>query len=155
LHSHILLRESAPNVYEAEKLEALVHELGHFLGAAHSADPNSAMRPVIGDGKANGQNFQIGFDDVNAKIIRLVSSEVTFLKVRRYRDLSDRTKARITAEYIRLAKELPKDPAAKRFIELIESSKTSRGNNPARSTPNKATLHGGSVLRNSDLKKAG
>ena len=32
LNSHILLRESAPTIVEPERLEALVHELGHFLG---------------------------------------------------------------------------------------------------------------------------
>ena len=33
LSSHIILRENARNIFEQERVEALVHELGHFLGA--------------------------------------------------------------------------------------------------------------------------
>lgn len=138
LHSHVLLRESSPSTFEPEKLEALVHELGHFLGAAHSSDVNSVMRPVVGDGRANGKTFRIGFDPANAKIIRLIGNEVTYLKVRKYADLSDTTKAKIMAEYIRLARELPKDPAAKRYIELLQLSGKRREvvKSPRSSLPN-------------------
>lgn len=50
LHSHIILKERSRNVLETERLELLVHELGHVLGASHSPDGNSVMRPVITGG---------------------------------------------------------------------------------------------------------
>ena len=34
LGSHVLIRETVGHVSEPERLEVLVHELGHFLGAA-------------------------------------------------------------------------------------------------------------------------
>ncbi len=52
LNPYILIRENARSVLEPERLEVLVHELGHFLGAAHSSRPDSVMRPVVGDGRA-------------------------------------------------------------------------------------------------------
>ena len=120
LHTHILLRESSTSIREPERLEALVHELGHFLGAAHSSSRTSAMRPVIGDGQARAKAFRIGFDPINAKIVQLVGSEVSVLGVRRFRNLSEVTKRRIRDGYVRLAKELPEDPAAPHFIRYID-----------------------------------
>ena len=38
LASHILIREKLSLLSEPERLEVLVHELGHFLGAAHTSD---------------------------------------------------------------------------------------------------------------------
>ena len=52
LASHVLIRESPGQVSEPERLEVLVHELGHFLGAAHTSDKSSVMRPMLGDRKA-------------------------------------------------------------------------------------------------------
>ena len=80
LRSHILLRESARTVLEPERLEALVHELGHFLGAAHSGEKGSVMRPVMGDGQVRLKSYRIHFDPLNAQLIRLVGGEVSTLR---------------------------------------------------------------------------
>jgi len=120
LHSHILLRESSPSIREPERLEALVHELGHFLGAAHSRSPLSVMRPVIGDGRARNPTFRIAFDEANAHVIQWVGTEVSTVGVRRFSQLSQLTKDRLLTQYQQLDRELPKDPAAKRFIQLIQ-----------------------------------
>ena len=120
LHSHIMLRESSPNTQEPERLEALVHELGHFLGAAHSADRNSVMRPVIGDGRTRRSDFRIGFDPRNAQVIQLVGTEVSALGLRRFQQLSAQTRRQLLKQYQQLATELPKDPAAKRFIQMLQ-----------------------------------
>src|SRR5262249_19165218 len=61
LHTHILIREWYPRS-EPERLEVLVHELGHFLGASHSAEGDSVLRPRLADGKALASSFRIRFD---------------------------------------------------------------------------------------------
>lgn len=122
LRQHILLRESSPNTREPERLEALVHELGHFLGAAHSASATSVMRPVIGDGLARNPAFKISFDPHNARIIQWVGSEVSTLGIRRYSQLSERTLRRMQAEYEQIDRQLPRDPAAKHFLQVIHQT---------------------------------
>ena len=46
LHSHILVKERSRNVLEPERIELLAHELGHFLGAAHSSERSSTTPPT-------------------------------------------------------------------------------------------------------------
>jgi len=121
LHTHILLRESSPTAMEPERLEALVHELGHFLGAAHSGNQFSVMRPVVADGLARNSTFRISFDPDNAQIIRWVGAEVSALGIRRFSQLSQATRDRLLLQYHRLAKELPNDPAARRYIEFLNA----------------------------------
>ena len=48
LRRHLLLREWSPSLSESERIELLVHELGHYLGAGHSPESDSIMRPVLG-----------------------------------------------------------------------------------------------------------
>lgn len=67
----ILLREEAPQITEVERLETLLHELGHFLGAVHTADENSVMRTVLHERHARDVNFVIGFDPLNALAMNL------------------------------------------------------------------------------------
>ena len=52
LESHILVREWSANMTEPERTEVLLHEVGHFLGAVHSPDSDSVMRPILADSQA-------------------------------------------------------------------------------------------------------
>ena len=118
LHTHILIREANPRTVESERLEVLVHELGHFLGAVHSARKDSVMRPVIGDGQARSRSFQIVFDPVNTRIMHLVADEVRYLNVHRFHQLTDSTKRQLHQLYQRMAEELPDDPAAQKVLRM-------------------------------------
>jgi hypothetical protein len=120
LHSHILIREWSRHIAEPERLEVLVHEIGHFLGAVHSSDTSSVMRAKLGDRRSRAVNFEIRYDDANSQILRIFGDEMRLRPVRRLADLSDRTKADLLARYDALAKANPKDPAVKRHIELVE-----------------------------------
>src|SRR3954465_8961977 len=76
LHAHILVREGSPEINEPERLEFLVHELGHHLGAAHSPEWQSVMRPVLGDNRAGRSDFRIQFDPVNTLAMAMVCEEI-------------------------------------------------------------------------------
>ncbi len=83
LHTHILVSEQSRVISEAERLEVLIHELGHYLGAVHSVEATSVMRPLLGDRQARSVAFQIRFDPANTVVMNLVGEEMRFRHVNR------------------------------------------------------------------------
>lgn len=122
LHTHILAREGSPEISEAEKLEFLVHELGHFLGAAHSPERGSVMRPVLGDNRAGRSDFRIQFDPVNALAIAMVGEEIRRRDIKHISDLQPDTRRRLRQIYTELARSLPDDPAGFHYAQLMGST---------------------------------
>ncbi len=119
LHPYILLKERSPNIRETERLELLVHELGHFLGAAHSPEPQSVMRPVLKGGLQRAAGARIQFDPVNTLLIAMMGEELRRSRVRSLRDVSNATKRRMMQIYGVLGAALPGDPAAAQYQQLL------------------------------------
>ncbi len=119
LHPWILLKERSPNVRETERTELLVHELGHYFGAAHSPEPESVMRPVITGGLQRARGAQIRFDPVSTLLMGMVAEEVRG-GARRLGGLSTVTKKRMRGVYEALGKTLPGDGAAPVLVRLME-----------------------------------
>ena len=107
LHSHILVREGSPEINEAERLEFLVHELGHYLGAAHSPELASVMRPVIGRRRAGPSGFRIQFDPVNTLAMAMICEEIRRSNVTRAIELEQVTRRRLEQIYMELARTFP------------------------------------------------
>ena len=126
LARHILIREWSRRINEPERLEVLLHELGHHLGATHSAKGDSVMRPVLGDRKSRLAKFEIRFDDTNARIMRVLGDELRQKRLRRLADVSPLARQQLRAAYDELVKALPQDPATKRMIQLLEAPPTRR-----------------------------
>ena len=95
LQSHILIREWSHYITDAERLELLLHELGHYLGAVHSPEPDSIMRKRLGDRLARNRNFLIRFDPVNTLAIYLVAEEVRWRNIEQFSQLTGPTKIRL------------------------------------------------------------
>ena len=119
LRSHLMVREWSQFVTEPEKLELLVHELGHFLAATHSPEPDSVMRPILGDRKSRLTNFEIRFDVVNTLLMSMVGEEMRRRGVNQFRELSPGTRSRLTQIYTALEKGIPGDQAASQFRQLL------------------------------------
>jgi len=119
LHSHVLLREWSQQISESERLEVLVHELGHFLGAVHSPEPISVMRPNLGDRKARLRDFRIAFDPLNALAMCLVGESLSRRPTSTFAALPPPTRSRLTAVYRTLAETLPDDPAPPQYLALL------------------------------------
>lgn len=116
---HALLREWNRRVAPAERLELLVHELGHFFAAAHSPETNSVMRPLLADKQANSTRFRIGFDPLNTLAMNLVTEEMGRREIRSLRQLDLRTRQTMAAVYWELDRALPKDDAASRLHAML------------------------------------
>ncbi len=119
LHTHLLIREWVNHNSESERLEVLIHELGHFLGAVHSPESTSVMRRVLGDRQAREVKFRIGFDPLNTLAMCLLSQELKARPLVRLADLQPATQVELRKLYTELARALPTDPTAIRYLRLL------------------------------------
>ncbi|MGA2798585.1 MAG: M12 family metallo-peptidase, partial [Thermoguttaceae bacterium] len=120
LHPYILVREmGSQHVSISERLEILVHEIGHYLGASHTADMDSVMRPMLGDRRSHSLSFRIGFDPLNTLAMNLVSDELRAQAYHGYPFMPLDTRRELQRIYLALGKELPDDPAAEEYITML------------------------------------
>ncbi len=120
LHSHILIRERSRNLLETERLELLVHELGHYLGASHSPEPQSVMRPSLTRGLQRTVGSRITFDPVNALILAIMGEEIRTHGLRDIRRISQPTRKRLNEIYGVLVQAMPEDPAARQYVQILK-----------------------------------
>jgi len=120
LHSHLLVREWSQHITEPERLEVLVHELGHVLGASHSAETTSVMRPVVGDRQSRARGFRIGFDPLNTLAMYVFCEQLRLGGARRLGDFSPGSRALLSSVYETMRRQLPDDPAASQYLVLLE-----------------------------------
>jgi hypothetical protein len=116
---YILIREWSQHVTKSERLEILVHEMGHYLGASHTADTESVMRPQLGDRRSHSTNFRIGFDPLDTLAMNLVGDELRAHTFHHFALMPLDTRRELQRIYLALGKELPKDPAAAQFIDIL------------------------------------
>jgi hypothetical protein len=119
LRTHLLIRERHPRT-EGERIEVLVHELGHVLGAAHAPDLASAMRPKLGDGQAADARFRVGIDPLNLLAVGLWAEELRERKVKKWEDLKPLTQRRLRVVYRTIALLTPDDTVARGHLETLD-----------------------------------
>ena len=119
LGKHLLLREGSLFVSETERLELLVHELGHYLGAVHSPESNSVMRPSVADRRILARGFPLNFDPLNALAIATVAKELRERDVEHFGMLSVPARRRLRDVYATLGEALPNDPGGELALGQI------------------------------------
>jgi hypothetical protein len=102
----ILIRDGIP-INHVDQVEVLIHELGHYFGAVRIPDPNSVMRPSVGDGKANLAKFEFRFDPVNVLLMNLWVEDLRSGKVKKWHQLRPETIARLGRVYDTVWKSYP------------------------------------------------
>jgi len=122
LRPHLLIQEGPPKVSQAERLEVLVHELGHYLGAVHCPAPDSVMRPILGDGRARARDFPIRFDAVNTLVMYLVGSEIRSRAIRTLSQLSPPSKERLRTVFSAAEAAFPADPVPAHHLRMLEGT---------------------------------
>jgi hypothetical protein len=122
LHSHIMIKERARSVLDTERLEFLVHELGHFQGATHSPEPDSAMHPVVGSGRQRRRGARIQFDPVNTLLISLLGEEIRERGVRKFADMTPATQRRMGEIYAALREAMPEDPSTNNYLRRLAAA---------------------------------
>jgi hypothetical protein len=120
LQRHILCREWYPPT-EPERLELLLHELGHYLGAAHCPEYDSVMRPNLADRQALARKFRIGYDPLNTLAMNLVAQELRSRPIKDLSEMSPATAECLVQIYTELGKMLPNDPAVPKYLNALKS----------------------------------
>lgn len=119
LRSHILIREHGPRIGEAERLEVLLHELGHYFGAAHSTANFSLMRPILGDGQSNLRSFRLTYDPINLLAMNLVAEQIRRPDFRSVAQIPLPVQRRLLGVYDWLAEVQPDDPVARQMANVL------------------------------------
>jgi VanZ family protein/O-antigen ligase len=121
LASHLLIYEDPASPSEHERLESLLHVLGHYLGAAHSPESGSVMRPELRLLPSDTHTL-VRFDPINALAMALVGEDLATMAPRTVGQISPSARERLHSIYATLAEALPADPLADRLLELLETA---------------------------------
>lgn len=122
LHTHLMVREWSNRISEPERLEVLLHELGHFLGAVHSPEPDSVMRAILGDKRARAASFRIGFDPLNTLALCLVGDSMRGGRVNRFADMDMATQLELHKLYSEISRTDLGDKTPAQYVGLLERS---------------------------------
>lgn len=122
LRSHLLLCEASGSASEAERCELLVHELAHYLGAAHSPEPDSVMRLVLADGQPHVRGRRLRIDPLNTLAIGMVGQELAERSITSIGDASPPVRQRLTELYGVLARAVPQDNTAPQLLSWLENA---------------------------------
>ena len=119
LWPYLLVRDG--NLFtEPERVDAVVRELGHYLGAAHVKDPLSAMRAKQADGRGYVGRYPVGLDPLNLLAVGVWADELRAGKPKSFADLKPASRERLAVIYKTLSGGLPDDPLAADHLAALE-----------------------------------
>jgi len=121
LATHLLLPDVQPKLTKGDHLELLVHELGHYLGAVHSAEPTSVMRANLEDKNADHRKVGVTIiDPVNTLVMNLFGEEIRLRHPKTLAAIPRSTRQYLQAIYGEMARRLPKDKDLSRYPAMVQ-----------------------------------
>lgn len=127
LGTHLVVPDLQTKLSKGDHLELLVHELSHYLGAAHSPEPASVMRSHFERKDAkdakDADHRRAGvtiIDPVNTLVMNLVGEEIRLRGVRNVASMPRSTRQYLQAIYAEMARNCPQDPDVARYAALMQ-----------------------------------
>lgn len=121
LTTHLLLPDVQPKLTKGDHLELLAHELGHYLGGVHSAEPTSVMRANLQDKDADHRKAGVTIiDPVNTLLMNLVGEEIRLRKTKNLASVPRSTRQYLQAIYSEMARRLPQDRDVSRYPAMVQ-----------------------------------
>ncbi|NMC20898.1 MAG: hypothetical protein GYA33_10815, partial [Thermogutta sp.] len=145
LAKHVLIGDTGIRMGEADHVDVLIHELGHYLGAVHVPSNQSVMFPKTRPDLVRGKRFRVGFDPLNALILNCTAEEL--LQGRRSAaEFSRETITVLQAAYRTVASSPRADGTANQALALV-----SRADDPAASPLRQRNLSAADAARHEDF----
>jgi hypothetical protein len=117
LCTHLLLPDVHAGFTADDQLKLLVHELGHYLGAVHSSQSDSVMRPKFLEPSSGAP----AVDPVNVLAMSLIGDEIRSRPTRSLASLPRNTRQYLHAIYVEQAR-ADQQPQAGQFAALVDQS---------------------------------
>jgi hypothetical protein len=121
LFTHLVLPDVQEGFSDADQLALLTHDLGHFLGASHSAEETSVMRSPVPQEDKQPERRPAGteFDALNALVMNVVADEIRLGEVRSPDRFERGTVAYLRAIYGEMARRVRKDRQPGHFAAML------------------------------------
>jgi hypothetical protein len=102
LCTHLLMVGAQKNFSSSDQLVFLVHQLGHFLGAAETQDRGSVMSSSFAQDRARLLKEGVGFDPPNTLAMNLVAEEIRIRNVRSLGEIPRSTRMYLHSIYVQI-----------------------------------------------------
>jgi hypothetical protein len=115
LFGYLLLPGAQQGFTADDQFQMLIHELGHYLGAVHSSQADSVMRPKYFEKQPGGP----AIDPVNVLVMSLIGDEIRSRPTRSLASLPRSVRQSLRAIYVQQA-QADQQPQASQFASLMD-----------------------------------
>jgi hypothetical protein len=116
LDSHLLVPGLNEKFSSSDQFKYLAHQLGHYLGAAHTREEGSIMQPP--GGRANAASAAL-YDPLNTLAMNVVADEIRRREVRSVAEISRGTRRFLFGVYMKMGERGLRDRQMQQLVEMV------------------------------------